>query len=102
MANKNISFIINGKATSVQTEPTRSLLEVLREDLLLTGTKYGCGEGACGACTVLLDGQRVFSCSTPAQEADGKKLMTIEGPASGDKLHPVQEAFITEGAFQCG
>jgi carbon-monoxide dehydrogenase small subunit len=102
MANKNFNFTINGKARNVQTEPTRSLLEVLREDLLLTGTKYGCGEGACGACTVLLDGQRVFSCSTPIQDADGKTITTIEGLASGDKLHPVQEAFIAEGAFQCG
>src|SRR3954469_5132586 len=101
MANKPIGFTINGKATQVQSEPTRSLLEVLREDLQLTGTKYGCGEGACGACMVLLDGQRTYSCSTAVQGAPGKAVMTIEGLANGQTLHPVQEAFLTEGAFQC-
>ena len=100
--NKPIAFTINGKATKLDTEPTRSLLEVLREDLVLTGTKYGCGEGACGACTVLLDGKRVFSCSTPVQEADGKSITTIEGLANGQTLHPVQEAFVAEAQFQCG
>jgi aerobic-type carbon monoxide dehydrogenase small subunit (CoxS/CutS family) len=68
----------------------------------LTGTKYGCGEGACGACTVLVNGKRTFSCSTPASECAGKKVQTIEGVAKGETLHPVQEAFLAEGAFQCG
>lgn len=97
-----VSFTLNGRKTSVTTEPGRPLLEVLREDLHLTGTKYGCGEARCGACSVLLNGRRVFSCSTPVSEADGKTLLTIEGLASGEKLHPVQEAFVAEGVFQCG
>src|SRR4051812_43192493 len=102
MPNRTIAFTVNGKPAKLDTEPSRSLLEVLREDLLLTGTKYGCGEGACGACMVLLDGQRTYSCSTAVQEADGKAVTTIEGIASGETLHPVQEAFLAEGAFQCG
>src|SRR5207302_4914843 len=75
---------------------------VLREDLQLTGTKYGCGEGACGACVVLLDGKPVFSCSTTVSEALGKKITTIEGLANGDQLHPVQQAFLDERQSQCG
>ncbi|MGD0498914.1 MAG: (2Fe-2S)-binding protein [Bryobacteraceae bacterium] len=97
-----IRFTVNGKATSVDTEPERSLLEVLREDLGLTGTKYGCGEAECGACTVLLDNQAVFSCVTPVREAQGRKITTIEGLAAGERLHPVQQAFLDEGAMQCG
>src|SRR5437762_9123684 len=96
------TFTVNGEARSVTTHPERSLLEVLREDLQLTGTKYGCGEGQCGACSVLLDGRRVFSCRTPASRAEGKAVLTIEGLAKGDALHPVQQAFLDEGAFQCG
>jgi aerobic carbon-monoxide dehydrogenase small subunit len=97
----SITFTLNGKEAPVQTEPDRSLLEVLREDLLLTGTKYGCGEGACGACSVLVDGKRIFSCSTAVSEVAGKSITTIEGIAEGDKLHPVQQSFIDACAFQC-
>ena len=82
--------------------PDESLLSVLRERLSLTGTKYGCGEGQCGACTVLLDGRAVRSCRTKAAEAAGRKIVTIEGLSSGDRLHPVQAAFLEAEAFQCG
>src|SRR5947207_5590061 len=95
-------FSVNGKEVNVQTPGDRVLLEVLREELGLTGTKYGCGEGACGACTVLVNGKRTFSCSTMVSEVVGKLITTIEGLAKGDQLHPVQEAFASEGAFQCG
>lgn len=98
----NISFILNGQSRTVSTDPKRPLLDVLREDLKLTGTKYGCGEGQCRACTVLLDGKPVASCVTPASEADHKSVVTIEGLADGNKLHPIQEAFLEQGAFQCG
>jgi aerobic-type carbon monoxide dehydrogenase small subunit (CoxS/CutS family) len=97
-----IRFTVNGKARSVATEPERSLLEVLREDLGLTGTKYGCGEGQCRSCTVLMDGRPVVSCVTPVRAAEGKKIVTIEGLAANGKLHPVQQAFLDEGALQCG
>ena len=97
-----IRFTVNGKPRAVDTEPERPLLEVLREDLGLTGTKYGCGEGQCGACTVLLDGKAIFSCVTPVRAAQGRKVVTIEGLAAGGKLHPVQQAFLDEGAMQCG
>ncbi len=97
-----IRFTVNGTARSVDTEPDRPLLEVLREDLGLTGTKYGCGEGECGACTVLLDNQTVFSCVTPVSEAQGRQITTIEALAAGGKLHRVQQAFLDEGAMQCG
>jgi aerobic carbon-monoxide dehydrogenase small subunit len=97
-----ITFTVNGRRKSVTTDPARPLLDVLREDCQLTGTKYGCGEGKCGACSVLLDGKRVFSCRTDATRADGKAVTTIEGLAQGDALHPVQEAFLAEGASQCG
>jgi len=97
-----IRLSVNGKARSVDTEPERPLLEVLREDLGLTGTKYGCGEGQCGACTVLLDGKPAVSCVTPVRAAEGRKITTIEGLAESGKLHPVQEAFLEEGAVQCG
>ena len=98
----SISFTLNGKQTSVQSEADRSLLEVLREDLKLTGTKYGCGEGACGACSVLVDGKRRFSCSTAISEVAGASITTIEGLASAEQLHPVQQAFLEEASFQCG
>jgi aerobic carbon-monoxide dehydrogenase small subunit len=98
----SITFTVNGRKTTVATDPDRPLLDVLREDLQLTGTKFGCGEKECGACSVLLDGKRVFSCQTDASEIDGKTIRTIEGLADGDKLHPVQEAFMDAGAFQCG
>jgi aerobic-type carbon monoxide dehydrogenase small subunit (CoxS/CutS family) len=97
-----IRLSVNGKARSVDTEPERSLLEVLREDLGLTGTKYGCGEGQCGSCTVLLDGKPAFSCVTTVRAAEGRQIVTIEGLARGGRLHPVQQAFLDEGAVQCG
>lgn len=97
-----INLTVNGHRRTVTTEPDRPLLDVLREDLQLTGTKYGCGESQCGACSVLVDGSRVFSCRTPASRVDGKTVLTIEGLAKGDTLHPVQKAFLDEGAFQCG
>ncbi len=93
---------VNGKEKTITTDPARTLLDVLREELHLTGAKYGCGEGRCGACSVLMDGQRVLSCVTPVAQADKKSITTIEGLAEGDSLHPVQEAFLTEGAMQCG
>jgi aerobic-type carbon monoxide dehydrogenase small subunit (CoxS/CutS family) len=97
---------VNGRDVEVDTAGgNRTLLEVLREDLQLTGTKYGCGEGACGACSVLVDGKRIFSCSTPASSAAGKNVTTIEGlaPNAADgSLHPVQRAFLDARAFQCG
>ncbi|HEX4793950.1 MAG TPA: (2Fe-2S)-binding protein [Humisphaera sp.] len=97
-----INFTVNGQRRSVSTDSDRPLLDVLREDLHLTGTKYGCGERECGACSVLMDGKRVFSCQTSASRCEGKSITTIEGLAKGDQLHPVQEAFLEEGAFQCG
>jgi len=97
-----ITLIVNGRERTVVTDPQRSLLDVLREDLNVTGPKYGCGEGRCGACSVLIDGQRVLSCITPAVNADKKNITTIEGLAEGDALHPVQQAFLDEGAMQCG
>jgi aerobic carbon-monoxide dehydrogenase small subunit len=97
-----ITFTVNGQTRTVTTDPKRPLLEVLREDLKLTGTKYGCGEGQCRACTVLLNGKSVASCVTPVADADKQELLTIEGLAKGGQLHPVQEAFLAEGAFQCG
>ncbi len=93
---------VNGAPRPIDTDGARSLLSVLREDLGLTGPKYGCGEGQCGACTVLLDGGRARSCVTRLDVAQGKKVQTIEGLADGDKLHPVQEAFLDACAFQCG
>jgi aerobic-type carbon monoxide dehydrogenase small subunit (CoxS/CutS family) len=97
-----ITFTVNGRQRTVTTDPQRPLLEVLREDLQLTGAKYGCGEGRCGACTVLVDGSPVSSCVTPVANAEGKTVLTVEGLATGEALHPVQEAFLAEGAFQCG
>jgi aerobic-type carbon monoxide dehydrogenase small subunit (CoxS/CutS family) len=97
-----ITFTVNGQARTVTTDPRRPLLEVLREELKLTGTKYGCGEGACRACTVLLNGQSVASCVTPIANADKKTILTIEGLAKDGQLHPVQQAFLEEGASQCG
>src|SRR4029079_13715849 len=99
---KSISFTANGKQRAVTSDPERPLLDVLREDLQLTGAKYGCGEGQCRACTVLLNGKIVAACLTSIADADKKSVITIEGLAKGDKLHPVQEAFLAEGAFQCG
>ncbi len=97
-----VSLRVNGADHPISLERDRSLLNVLREELGLTGTKYGCGEGECGACKVLVDGVAVRSCITPVGEAIGRSITTIEGLAHGDRLHPVQQAFIDVGAFQCG
>jgi aerobic-type carbon monoxide dehydrogenase small subunit (CoxS/CutS family) len=99
---QTITLIINGAAKTVTTDSERLLLDVLREDLHLTGTKYGCGEGRCGACTVLVDGKNVHSCREKAVDMEGKSITTIEGLARGESLHPVQQAFLDEGAMQCG
>lgn len=95
-------FTINGQPRTIETEPDRPLLEVLREDLHLTGTKYGCGEGQCRACTVLIDGKAQVSCVMPVRLAAGRAITTIEGLAPGPALHRVQQAFLDEGAMQCG
>src|ERR1041384_8584215 len=100
--NATVQFMLNGKAQQVSTDPRRPLLEVLREDFDLTGTKFGCGEGQCRACTVLINGTAVRSCLTDIGEIEGKKVETIENLAANGQLHPVQEAFVTEGAMQCG
>jgi len=97
----NHALRINGQTFSVEAEPDATLLSVLREQLDLTGTKYGCGEGQCGACTVLIDGRAHRSCMTPIANAAGKSVVTVEGLAKDDRLHPVQQAFLDEGAMQC-
>jgi aerobic-type carbon monoxide dehydrogenase small subunit (CoxS/CutS family) len=99
---KTLTFTVNGKPCSVTTDPRRPLLEVLREELGLTGTKYGCGEGQCRACTVLVDGQSVSSCVKAVGDVDKARILTIEGLARDGQLHPVQQAFLTEGGSQCG
>jgi nicotinate dehydrogenase subunit A len=93
---------VNGAARAVPATPARPLLGVLRNELHLTGAKYGCGEGQCGACTVLLDGRPVRSCVTATDGCAGKPITTIEGVARGEALHPLQQAFIDSGAMQCG
>jgi aerobic-type carbon monoxide dehydrogenase small subunit (CoxS/CutS family) len=93
---------VNGARRRIDADAERPLLSVLRDDLDLTGSKYGCGEGRCGACTVLIDGRPVRSCNTPVRAAEGRQIRTIEGLAHGDRLHPVQEAFLRADAFQCG
>jgi aerobic-type carbon monoxide dehydrogenase small subunit (CoxS/CutS family) len=100
--NENISFKLNDKSVSVTTDGDRPLLWVLRTDLGLTGTKYGCGKGLCGACTVMLDDRAVRSCVIPVRSVKGKEVMTIEGLATNGKLHPIQEAFVKHDALQCG
>ena len=97
-----IELTVNGRRHTVDADSERTLLSVLREELALTGTKYGCGEGQCGACTVLLDGKPVRSCGTKVASAAGKPVVTIEGLARGDRLHPLQQAFIDTQAMQCG
>jgi len=97
-----IELKVNGELHDVVVEPQRTLLEVLREQLGLTGTKEGCDAGDCGACTVLLDGKPVPSCLVLAIDAQGKDILTIEGVANGPELHPIQKAFVDYGAMQCG
>jgi aerobic-type carbon monoxide dehydrogenase small subunit (CoxS/CutS family) len=99
---KRIEFDVNGRRRQIETDEQRSLLSVLRDDLDLTGSKYGCGEGQCGACTVMVDGKAVRSCITSAGSVAGKKIRTIEGLAANGSLHPVQEAFLEAQAMQCG
>jgi carbon-monoxide dehydrogenase small subunit len=93
---------INGKDHEVLTYPHRTLLEVLREDLLITGAKEGCGMGACGACTVIVDGEAILACLTLALSAEGKDIITVEGLAEGKEISPLQKAFVEKGAIQCG
>src|SRR5437773_2879504 len=99
---RTFRFTVNGQARAITTAAQRPLLDVLREDLGLTGTKYGCGEGQCRACTVLLDGKAVPSCQTTIDELGGRKVETIESLATGGELHPVQSAFVQAGAVQRG
>jgi carbon-monoxide dehydrogenase small subunit len=99
---QQIKFLVNGESHELSVPPWRTLLEVIREDLGLTGTKEGCGQGECGACTVLMDGKTINSCLLLAVQADGKKITTIEGLAQGDRLHPIQQAFVERGGLQCG
>ncbi len=101
-AESSFSLVVNGTIHTVVTDPDRPLLDVLREDLDLTGTKYGCGEGRCRACTVLVEGRSLLACVTPVSKVAGKHITTIEGLASGSKLHAVQSAFLEEEAMQCG
>ncbi len=96
-----MQLLVNGESYEVDVDGETTLLAVLRHDLGLTGTKYGCGDGDCGACTVLLDGEAKNSCITPVESAAGRAVTTIEGLANGNDLHPVQEAFIEHTAFQC-
>jgi aerobic carbon-monoxide dehydrogenase small subunit len=93
---------LNGKECTVDTEPNRTLLDVLRTDLGLTGTKYGCGVGACGSCTVIIDGKAKCSCLTLIGQADGRRVETVEGLSEGERLHPLQESFVENHAIQCG
>lgn len=99
---QQIELRVNGQVYEIETEPWRTLLEVLRDGLNLTGTKVSCAEGHCGACTVIIDGEAVNACLTLAMEAQGKEILTIEGLSEGGDLHPIQETFVTHGAVQCG
>ncbi len=99
---KVIELTVNGNPRTVTSLPTRSLLEVLREDFGLTGTKYGCGEGQCGACTVLIDGQAEHACQLSIEDVEGQSVITIEGLADAANLHPMQQAFLDARALQCG
>jgi aerobic-type carbon monoxide dehydrogenase small subunit (CoxS/CutS family) len=99
---ENVEFTLNGKPKTLAVEPDRMLLWVLRIDCGLTGTKYGCGESFCGACTVLVDDEAVRSCTTPVKDVAGKRVTTIEGLGEGGKLHPLQKAFMEADALQCG
>jgi aerobic-type carbon monoxide dehydrogenase small subunit (CoxS/CutS family) len=97
-----ITLHVNGTGRKIDAEPDRSLLSILRDDLELTGSKYGCGEGQCGACTVLINGQPTRSCITPVASVGGKQIRTIESLAQNGRLHPLQEAFLETDALQCG
>jgi aerobic-type carbon monoxide dehydrogenase small subunit (CoxS/CutS family) len=99
---KTVRFKLNGKEVAVEASPERMLLWVLRTDLDHTGAKYGCGEGYCGFCTVLVDGKPELACQFPLAKAEGRSVLTIEGLAKGGRLHPLQQAFIDHGAMQCG
>jgi nicotinate dehydrogenase subunit A len=99
---RTISFTLNGKPARVTVDDERMLLWVLRDDLGLTGTKFGCGAALCGACTVIVDKEAVRSCSTPVKDIAGKQVLTIEGLSQGARLHAIQEAFLKHHAFQCG
>jgi len=99
---KQVRLTVNGVSYELSVQPWETLLEVIRDALGLTGTKEGCGIGECGACTVIMDGRAVNSCLVLAAEADGKQIITIEGLSDGDKLHPIQQAFVERGGFQCG
>jgi isoquinoline 1-oxidoreductase subunit alpha len=96
------TFTLNGVVRTLTTDPNRRLLWVIRDDLGLTGTKFGCGIAACGACTVLVDGRAVRACTTSLQSVAGKRVTTIEGLAAGDRLQPIQQAFIDHAGYQCG
>jgi len=102
MDKKGIKVVVNGHSYELRVPPWRTLLEVIREDLKLTGTKEGCSQGECGSCTVIMGEKTVNSCLVLAVEADGQEIITIEGLAPGDKLHPVQEAFVEHAGMQCG
>jgi carbon-monoxide dehydrogenase small subunit len=102
MTTQTLTLKLNGEEVTVQVKPSALLVEVLRDELELTGTKVACGEGECGACTVLLDGVPVNSCLVPALKAQGREVMTVEGLAPLGELHPLQKAFVEHGAVQCG
>ncbi len=99
---KEITFTLNGKKTVVRIDPSRTLLWVLRDHLGLTGTKFGCGTGFCGACTVLIDNEAIRSCQVPFEDVEGKNVVTIEGLSVNGNLHPLQQAFVDNDALQCG
>jgi carbon-monoxide dehydrogenase small subunit len=102
MTTQTLTMTLNGEEVKVQVKPSALLVEVLRDQLDLTGTKVACGEGECGACTVLLDGKPVNSCLMPALKAQGREVLTVEGLAPPGELHPLQKAFVEHGAVQCG
>jgi len=102
MNRQKVRIKVNGNWVEREAQPDRMLLDFLREDLGLTGTKKGCEEGECGTCTIIMDGRTVLSCLVPAVKADGAEILTVEGMAEGEKLHPIQQAFWEEGAVQCG
>jgi len=102
MKMKEIEFVINGMPYELSIPPWKTLLEMIREDLILTGTKEGCGQGECGSCTVIMGGKTVNSCLVPAVEADNQEIITIEGLADGENLHPIQDAFVEQAGMQCG